>query len=334
MSHRSLAAVVTVIALVALTPIFAAAQSTNTAAPPRTPWGHPDLQGVWDFSTITPLERPDDVAGKEFLTEEEAANLEQQAVDRIEHDARPSIVRTEPLPVTGSVGALNLFWYGPITKVVESRRTSMITDPPDGKIPWTPEGENRRAARAEVQERLAHGPEDRTVAERCILGFNSGPPIVPLGYNQNVQLFQTPDYVVIRTEMVNDARIVPLDGRPHIGEDIRQWRGDSRARWEGDTLVVDTANFYHETWMAGSSPNMHLVERFSRVDSDTLLYEFTLEDPITWTSPWTAQVSMRKTEDLIFEYACHEGNIGLYNILAAARAEEKAAAEATNPGSR
>ena len=310
------------------------AQSTNTAAPPRMPWGDPDLQGVWDFSTITPLERPDDLAGREFWTEEEAANLEQQAVDRIERDAQPSVVRTEPLPITGSVGAYNLFWFGPGTEVVESRRTSLIIDPPDGKIPWTPEGEERRDARAAVQERLAHGPEDRTIAERCILGFNSGPPIVPLGYNQNVQLFQTPDYVVILNEMVHDARIVPLDGRPHIGDDIRQWKGDSRARWEGDTLVVDTANFYLETWMRGSSPNMHLVERFRRVDADTLLYEFTVEDPTTWTSPWTAQVSMRKIEDPIFEYACHEGNLGLLNILVVARAEEQAAAEATDPGAR
>ena len=331
MSHRCLAAVVTVLALVALTPILATAQSTNTATPPRTPWGHPDLQGVWDFSNLTPLERPDDLAGQEFLTEEEAANLEQQAVDRIEADARP--VPSAP-PPPGTVGALNLFWYPSITKVVESRRTSLIIDPPDGKIPWTPEGENRRAARAEVQERLAHGPEDRTVAERCILGFNSGPPIVPLAYNNNMQLFQTPDHVVIRTEMVNDARIVPLDGRPHIGEDIQQWRGDSRARWEGNTLVVDTANFYLETWNAGSSQNMHLVERISRVDADTLLYEFTVEDPTTWASPWTAQVPMKKTEGPIFEYACHEGNLGLYNILVVARAEEKAATEATNPGSR
>ena len=336
MSDRCLAAVVTVtvIALVALAPLFAAAQSTNTAAPPRTPWGHPDLQGVWDFSTITPLERPDDLGDKEFWTEEEAADLEQQALDRIERDAQPSVVRTEPLPVTGSVGAYNLFWFGPNSDVVESRRTSMVIDPSDGKIPWTPEGIERRDARAARNERLAHGPEDRTIAERCILGFNSGPPIVPIGYNQNVQLFQTPDHVVIHTEMVHDARIVPLDGRPHIADDIRQWRGDSRARWEGDTLVVETANFYLETWMRGSSPNMHLVERFRRVDADTLLYEFTVTDPTTWTSPWTAQVSMRKIEDPIFEYACHEGNLGLLNILVAARAEERAAAEAADPGAR
>ena len=334
MSHRCFVAVLTVIATVALAPVVAAAQSTDSPTPPRTPWGQPDLQGVWDFRTITPLERPDDLAEKEFLTEEEAADLEQKAVDRIEREARPSIVRTEPLPAGRSVGAYNLFWIGPGTKVVESRRTSLIIDPPDGKVPWTPEGDTRRAARAQVRRRPAHGPEDRNIAERCILGFNAGPPIVPLGYNQNVQLFQTPGYVVILNEMVHDARIVPLDGRPHIGEDIRQWRGDSRARWEGNTLVVDTANFYHETYLRGSSPNMHLVERFRRVDADTLLYEFTVEDPTTWTSPWTAQVSMRKTEDLIFEYACHEGNHGLYNILAVARAEEKAAAEAATPRSR
>ena len=176
MRDRCLAAFATVtgIALVALTPLFVAAQSTSTAEPPRTPWGHPDLQGVWDFSTITPLERPDELAGKEYWTEEEAADLEQQALDRIQRDARPSVVRTEPLPVTGSVGAYNLFWFGPNSDVVESRRTSLVIDPPDGKIPWTPEGIERRDARAARNERLAHGPEDRTIAERCILGFNSG----------------------------------------------------------------------------------------------------------------------------------------------------------------
>ena len=312
MSHRCLAAVLTVIGVVALTPMFAAAQS---AEPPRTPWGAPDLQGVWDFRSITPLERPDDLAEQELLTEEQAAAREARALERVAD--RP--------PAPGSTGTYNRFWVD-IPQLIHDRRTSLITDPPDGKIPWTPEGEKRQAARAEVRQRPAHGPEDRSVGERCILGFNAGPPIVPAGYNQNAQLFQTPDYVVILNEMVHDARIVPLDGRPHVGEDIRQWRGDSRARWEGNTLVVDTANFYHETSLRGSSPNMHLVERFTRVDADTLLYEFTVEDPTTWTSPWTAQISMTKTEDLIYEYACHEGNYGMAGILAGARADDKAAA--------
>ena len=324
MNHRflrSLCALVAAVAVVSLAPAPAAGQSAESSPPPRTPWGDPDLQGIWNFRTITPLERPEEFAGKEVLTEEEAAAREARALERVVD--RP--------PEPGCTGSYNRFWVD-TPRLVDDRSTSLIIDPPDGKIPWTPEGEKRRATRAEVRERPAHGPEDRSVDERCILGFNAGPPITPGGYNQNVQVFQTPEHVVLLTEMVHDARIVPLDGRPHLGQHIRQWRGDSRARWEGNTLVVDTANFYHETSLRGSSPNMHLVERFTRVDADTLLYEFTVEDPTTWTSPWTAQISMRKTEDLIYEYACHEGNYGLYNILAGARADEQA--PAATQGSR
>jgi hypothetical protein len=194
--------------------------------------------------------------------------------------------------------------------------------------PFTPEGQKRMEAQAALRQRPAYGPEDRTVGERCMLGFNAGPPMLPGGYNQNVQLFQTPGSVVLLNEMVHDVRVIPLDGRPHLSPHIRQWKGDSRGRWEGNTLVVDTRNFYDTTSFRGSSPSMRLVERFTRVDAETLLYEFTVEDETTWTRPWTVQIPMTRTEDLIFEYACHEGNYGMEGILAGARAQDQAAEEA------
>ena len=322
---RRLAAVFVAIAM--LIPTAASAQSDT----PRTLDGKPDLQGVWDFRTITPLERPDDLAGREFLTEEESAELEQQAVDRNDRLDLPSEVRTEPLPAGGNVGAYNNFWMDRGTRVVGNRRTSLVVDPADGKIPpLTPDGQDRKDATAAVRQRSAHGPEDRSMGERCLLGFNAGPPMEPRGYNNNMQLFQTSDYVVILTEMVNDARVIPLDGRDHLPGDIRLWRGDSRGRWEGDTLVVETQNFNRHTAFSerqGSTPDLRLVERFTRVDADTLLYEFTVEDPKTWTRPWTAEVSMMRSEALVFEYACHEGNYGMVGILAGARAADMAAAQ-------
>jgi len=188
---------------------------------------------------------------------------------------------------------------------------------------------------------VAQGPEDVGLSERCMLGFNSGPPITPSEYNNILQLFQTPDHVVIFTEMVHEARIIPLDGRAHLPGDVPQWLGDSRGHWDGDTLVVDTTNFTDKSSFSGgllgrgaSGETFHLVERFTRVSADTLLYEFTVEDPKTWTRPWTAAVPMQKTDRPIFEYACHEGNYGMTNLLAGARAEERAAAQAATQGSR
>ena len=185
--------------------------------------------------------------------------------------------------------AYNDFWWDRGTKVVGTRRTSLIVDPPDGRIPsLTTEAESRRQARQEGNQRITAGPEDRALSERCILGFNSGPPMLPGGYNQNVHLFQTPDYVAILNEMVHNVRIVPMDGRPHA--DLPQWTGESRGRWDGDTLVVETKNFLRETSFRSSSENLNLTERFTRVDADTLLYEFTVEDPTTWERPWSVEV--------------------------------------------
>ena len=325
MRRRALASVVLVVFV--LLPALASAQAKS--AVPRTPDGKPDLQGVWDFRTVTPMERPAEFANKPVLTEQEAAEYERRIVeqrnadatrDRDKQTSRGTVNGTE---VTADVAlAYNDFWWDRGTRVVGSRRTSLVIDPPDGRIPpLTPEARARIEKLEAARERPAEGPEDRSVGERCLLGFNAGPPIVPGGYNMNIQVVQTPGYVMIMNEMVHTARIVPLDGRPQ--PTLPQWVGTSRGRWEGDTLVVETRNFKGETSFRGSSPNLRLVERFTRVDPATLLYEFTVTDPTTWTRPWTAQIPMVRTDDQIFEYACHEANYGMENLLKAARTIEK-----------
>jgi len=333
MKERYLASL-TVVAVVLLAAAPLAAQGLTAGDPssavPRTPDGRPDLQGVWDFRTVTPLERPAELAGKEFLTEEEAARFETQTVLARNADLNREQTVTDRGAVNGTAEtadlrlAYNDFWWDRGTKVIGTRRTSLVIDPPDGRIPaLTPEARRRDAERTERSQRPAAGPEDRPVAERCLMGFNSGPPMVPGGYNQNIQIFQTPDHVVILNEMVHNARLVPMDGRPH--GTLRQWAGVSRGRWEGDTLVVETTNFLRETSFNGSSANLHLVERFRRLDQDTLIYQFTATDPTTWVRPWTAEVPMRRSDDPLYEYACHEGNYGIVGTLSGARAVEKAA---------
>ena len=288
MSHRCLAAVFAV----ALTPVFAVAQSTDTTEPPRTPWGAPDLQGVWDFRSITPLQRPEELADKEFLTEEEAATLEQETVDREERLANRPAPRTKAGAsvddgVDGATGAYNDFWMDQGTTTIDTKRTSLIVDPPNGPIPsLTPEAEKRaEARRAYRREHPADSWEDRGLNDRCM--FTTGLPIVPSAYNNNVQLFQTPDHVVMLIEMTHTLRVVPLNGGPH--RDLRQFVGDSRGHWEGDTLVVETMNFHRLTGIRGSTPNARLVERFTRISPDVIQYRFTVEDADTWTRPWTAQ---------------------------------------------
>ena len=321
-SHLALLfAVVTVVSLGA-----APAAAQNEAL--RTPWGAPDLQGIWDFRTITPMERPEALGDQEFLTAEEAANLEQATVDRNEELLQAAARRTE---AGGNVGAYNNFWMDRGTRTVSNRRTSLIVDPPNGRIPpVTADGQARQDAVAVRRGRPAFGPEDRSIGERCILGFNAGPPMEPRAYNNHTQLFQTPDHIVILNEMVNDSRIIPLDGRDHLPEHVTQWRGDSRARWEGETLVVETRNFHTLTAFSerqGSSPDMVLTERFTRIDGETLLYAATMDDPSTWTQPWTFEVTMFRTDEPVYEYACHEGNIGMDGILAGARADDARAAQ-------
>ena len=294
---------------------------------PRTDWGAPDLQGIWDFRTITPMERPEDLGDKAFLTEEEAAERERRAVERDielwEADAR----RTE---AGGSVGGYNNFWMDRGTRVIGTRRTSLIIDPPNGRLPeMTEEGTARRAdGRGSFSDRIQNSYTDFSNADRCLMGFNAGPPITPGGYNQNVQIFQTPDEVVLLTEMVHTVRVVPLDGRTELDESPAQWSGVSRGRWEGDTLVVETANFDVDRNWRGASAEMRLEERFTRVDGDTLEYEYTVTDPETWTAPWTVNLPMVRSDLPLFEYACHEGNYSMETMLTGARADEAAAAAA------
>ena len=289
---------------------------------PRTAWGDPDLQGVWDFRSLTPMERPPELAGKEVLTAEEAA-LFIEASPYTNWDDRSNPEGRFGLDTDIEHG-YNQFWMDFGTDLTADRRTSLVVDPPDGRIPWIP-GVARTGGYGDAfSGTLPAGPEDRPLAERCLMGFNSGPPMMPSAYNNSVQIFQTPGRVVIFNEMINSARIVPLDGQPHLPERIRQWIGDSRGRWEGGTLVVETTNFLRETHFEGSSANLRLVERFTRVGPGELAYEFTAADPQTWTRPWTALIPMTKTDGRIFEYACHEGNYGMVNMLAGARAEEQA----------
>ena len=274
------------VALGSLAPVSVTAQPSSAAATsvPRTPDGEPDLQGVWNFGSVTPLQRPAALAGKEFLTAEEVSALEAQAAaSRVDGPPRP-----------GDPGSYNQFWFARGTEVVGTRRTSLIVDPPAGQLPaYTDEGRARMAAREEARRRNA-GPEDRDVDERCILGFNSGPPMLPGAYNNLVQLFQLPGHVVILNEMVNDVRLIPVDGRPALPSEIRQWKGDSRGRWEGDSLVVETRNFRdlgtahpaaNMERLEALGPQLHLVERFSRLDIDTLLYQFTIDDSTGFTTP-------------------------------------------------
>ena len=299
--------------------VLAAGPATGQDAP-RTAWGAPDLQGVWDFRTATPLERPEDREDQAFLTEEEAAAIEQERVDRNIRLWEAAPRRTE---AGGNVGGYNNFWLDFGTNVIEDRRTSLIVDPPDGRIPaLSEEGQRRADERSGYRE--AHPADsylDRSAFDRCILGFNTGPPMTPGFYNQNMQLFQTPDHVVVLNEMVHDSRIIPLDGRPR--PDIESWTGESRGHWEGDTLVVETTDFSDRHSYRGSTSDRRLFERFTRIDADTLLYEFTIDDPGTWTAPWTAQIPMRWNPLPLFEYACHEGNYAMPNILGGARLEER-----------
>lgn len=289
---------------------------------PRTPDGVPDLQGVWTNATVTPLQRPATLAGKEFFTEAEAQAYEREAVARNNADIRGAT----PAQDVGT--AYNAFWYDRGNQVVPTLRTSLIIDPPDGRIPpLTEAGRQLQAARAAARRSQgpADGPESRSLAERCIVWPNGGPPMVPSFYNNNYQIVQGPGYVVILVEMIHDARIIPTGGRAHLPADVRQWMGDPVGRWEGDTLVVETTNFRPETAYQGSSEHMKLTERFRRVSPDVLMYEFTVEDP-AFTRPWTAQIPMSPSEGAIFEYACHEGNASMSGMLAGAREEERAAA--------
>jgi hypothetical protein len=299
----------------------------NTAAQsgkhPRMLDGHPDLSGPWRFETRTPLERPAALKAKEFLTDEEFATQQTAAKGPKEGTAFSS-----PSSLSGS--GFTGFVDSDIAPLVATKRTSMVIDPPDGRVPpLTPEATKQEIARLEAVVRT-WGPEDRDLSERCLVGFNAGPPIIPHAYNNNMHLFQTPDRVAILTEMMHNTRIIPLDQRPHLPNHVRQWGGDSLGRWEGDTLVVDTTNFsekYHGAPIGahrGYAGTLHLTERFKLLDAQTLLYEFMIDSPAVYTRPWTAQFTMTKSEDRhMYEYACHETNYGMFGALAGHRADER-----------
>ena len=326
---RTLVVVAAVLA-VPITPLRAAAQTRAGNAtqakvwtPPRTPDGQPDLQGIWTNPTITPFERPSQLAEKPVLTEREAAELEKRTLEQR--------VEAESHPKPGDVGSYNDFWFDQGTKIVATRQTSLVVDPPDGRVPVTPAAEK---IRAEKESRNDDSYEFMSAWDRCITRGIPG-AMFPAGYNNAYQIVQTPGYVVIFHEMIHDARIIPLDGRPHPGPNIRLWDGDARGHWEGSTLVVDTTNFNSKGSIATNaaagrikgipqSEALHVVERFTLLDAGTLSYEVTIDDPKVYSRPWKVAVPLSRDPGYqIFEYACHEGNRAVANILRGARAEEK-----------
>jgi hypothetical protein len=283
---------------------------------PRTPDGHPDLQGVWDYRTATPLERPAIYKDKEFLTDADIADYERRTAARA--DGRQlEDPRTDP-----SVQSPDWLDYG--RRVVGSKRSSLIVGPTGRVPPLTADAQARETARrgASRGRGPADDPENRSLWERCITrGFPDG--VLPAGYNNNVEIFQTRTHVVVLMEMIHDARIIPLDGRPHLPAGVTTWMGDPRGRWEGDTLVVETTNFSGKVNFKGSTDRLRVTERFTRTGPDTIEYRFTVNDDTTWTSPWTVELPLVRNDERVYEYACHEGNHGLRNIMSQARALER-----------
>jgi len=307
------------VALAAVVSLNAQSKAKPFAA--KTPWGDPDLQGVWDYKTITPLERPAAMGDRQFLNDEEVARLEGNAARRL--DSPPD--ENTPANLVHAP-----YMTDPGRKVDEDRRTSLIIDPADGRVPpLTPAAQQRLAMRrGGGRDGGTDGPESRSSLERCItMGLPAGD--LPTLYNNNIRIVQGPGYVAITHEMVHDTRVIPLDSRPELSPKIHQWFGDSRGHWDGDTLVVETRNFSDKMSYRGSSASMHLTERYTRTATHGVEYRVTMDDPATWTKPWTVELHMRTSEGDLYEYACHEGNYGLHNILEEARDAEKAAAAAT-----
>jgi hypothetical protein len=317
---------------------IAAAQLSGVAqkkapALTRTADGKPNLEGIYTFSTITPLQRPDALAGKDTLSDQEAAAFEASENKRLNRDLFDPVKGAPgagyPSRAEGGVLSYNEFWYERGDRMTRDKRTSLIIDPPDGRIPLTDAARRSQAERTkQLYSGFAESHTDRSLADRCIMGFNAGPPMVPGSYNNNLHIMQTPGQVVIMNEMVHNVRVIPTDGRPRLG--IRQWSGESRGRWEGDTLVVETFDFIRETSLTGSTADTRVVERFTRVDADTIKYEFTVTDPNSYTRPWTAVVPFVRTKGPIFEYACHEANYAMTGILAGQRVLEQEREEQLN----
>jgi hypothetical protein len=342
MKNRCLYLVVGLTALLAVAqgqvaPHAALAKTTSskqTWTPPRSLDGHPDLQGFWSNNNATPLERPKELAGRATLTDEELAAMRKKAHELFSGNGDAAFgdtvyntvlanvlgIKTGFKSTDGETGDYSSVWT--VERDWENR-TSLITDPPDGRIPaMTPEAQKRRDVVRANMTRPATGPEDRSLAERCI---TYGSPQLTAGYQSYYQIVQTSKSVMVMTEMIHDARTIPLDGGPHLSSTVQQWFGVSRGNWEGDTLVVDTTNYKPRAFMSVSSEKLHVVERFSRSGPETLKYEITIDDPGTWTKPWSLMIPLRHSPVPVYEYACHEGNEGLAGILAGARAEEAAA---------
>jgi hypothetical protein len=322
------------VTVVSIAPVFIAGQTPPSGSkasqtakpytPPRTPDGQPDIQGFWTNSTYTPLQRPKDV-NKEFYTPAEAAEAEKRAA-----------ANESELTTPGTIADVHYDFsqFGldkSQSKLARNLRTSLIVSPENGRLPpLSAEGQKRAAERAEIAKRVGRwdSAQSNQLDDRCLIMAGAGPPMLNAAYNANYHIVQAPGYVMILTEMIHDVRIIPLDALPQAPAAVRQWMGLSHGRWEGNTLVVETANFNGKNPLEGSSENMRVTERFTRVGPDAIQYTFTVEDPSTWTRPWTAEMSMVTTSGPLFEHACHEGNYGLYNTLVGARLEEKKAAEA------
>jgi hypothetical protein len=315
-----------------LLPGQAIAQSSAKWAPSRNADGQPDLQGVWANNNATPLERPKELAGRALLTEQQVAALKQKAGelfsgqtdaafgDQIFLSVLANVQGTKSgfTSTDGKTGDYSSVW---LVERNWDNRTSLIMDPPDGRLPtMTSEAQQKQLAAAAARNRPAEGPEDRSLSERCI---TFGSPRLQAGYNSYFQIVQSAKTAVIVMETIHDARVIPLDGSPHLPTNVQTWLGDSRGHWEGDTLVVDTTNYKPGVFMNVSSDKLHVVERFTRTSPDVLKWEIAVDDPGAWSKPWTAMIPLRHSNDAIYEYACHEGNYGLEDILSGARAEEK-----------
>ena len=317
--RRSIASAAAVVALALAAAPAAGQPGGGDWTAPRTPWGDPDLQGLWNNATTTPLQRPAELGRKAFLTDAEVAERDQ---------AVGAARNTDRQPRPGDPGTYNEFWWER-GRTVANNRTSLIFDPPDGRLPaLSPDGARRAAAAAARRRQRGEYDSwtDRPLAERCII--YRGIPGFPTGYNNNYHISQTPDYVAILQEHIHEIRLIPLDGRPHVNERIRQWLGDSRGRWEDGTLVVETANFSEQALLRNvngdPSESLHVIERYTRVGPGMIDYEFTVSDPVTWTRPWSGSLPLTAFKGPLYEYACHEGNYALGNVLAGARAQERA----------
>src|SRR5947209_10440237 len=303
------------------TALLAQPMQPTRRPPARTPDGHPDIQGIWTNATLTPFERPANLRDKAFLTEAEVAAVERQAAQRRDDD---------PAPRTGDVGSYNQVWFDSGERVVSTRRTSLVIDPADGRVPLRPEAEAARDTNA-AHERDSY--EFMSVWDRCITrGVPAG--MFPAGYNNAYQIVQTPGYVMIHYEMIHEPRVIPIDGRAHLPSRVRSWNGDPRGHWEGNTLIVDTTNYNNKGWIATSAAagrikgvpqteSLHVVERFTPIDANTITYEATIDDPAMFTRPWTVSIPLHRDRAYtIYEYACHEGNRAVEGVLRGARAAE------------